>query len=452
MSGTKYRPLDFSNVLGLDSIKLILQRIIHRQEFDPAYLFSGDFSTGKTTLGRIFVRSVFCMNRKEDMSPCNQCSSCKDFLLERHPGYIEIDAANNGSKDKIKEIREKLSYESVTNRIFILFDECHNISKEGNDALLKEIEKDRDNVHFIFCTTELDKMPPPLRSRCIQFNINQPTEDNIQKKLAYICEKEKLEYEPEALKLITQSTGRHYRDAENKLRQVSFLGSISIENTKKVACIYEEEIARMLVFLSDDVGVALEVCDFVSERMNIKNIYETIVRLLIDSIKLLQGDMDVSNSAMSYMNDIVRQYGDSLYEVLDFILTKKRFNDLTFLQSDLLLMHYKFIRCQFDPKSSPEIKSTNVANNQSNKNKIESRNKMEDLKRAGSSWERAELMRKIRNEKKKKSKKDDRVEEAVSKKWGPEVDKFGTDSVFKKEVSPSEFMKTIGGALDDEKI
>lgn len=449
MSGTKYRPLDFSSVLGLDSIKLILQRIIHRQEFDSAYLFSGDFSTGKTTLGRILVRSVFCTNRKEDMSPCNECSSCRDFLSERHPGYIEVDAANNGSKDKIKEIREKLSYESVMNRIFILFDECHNISKEGNDALLKEIEKDRENVHFIFCTTELDKMPPPLRSRCIQFNINQPTEDNIQKKLAFICQREKLDYEPEALKLIVLSTGRHYRDAENKLRQVSFLGGITVENTKKVVCIYEEEIARMLVFLSDDIGAAMEICDFIAERMNIKNIYETIIRLLIDAIKLHQGDLDVESAAISYLSDIERQYGDSLYEVLDFILSKGRFTDLTFLQSDLLLMHYKFIRCQFDPKSTPEVKT--LSTNQSNSEKIKSRNKMEDLKKAGSSWERAELMRNIRNEKK-KSKKDERVEENVSKEWGPEVDKFGTDSVFKKEVSPTDFMRTIGGALDDDKI
>lgn len=451
MSGIKYRPLDFSSVLGLDSTKLIMQRIIHRQAFDSAYLFSGAFSTGKTTIGRIFVRSVFCNNRKEDMSPCNECSSCKDFLRERHPGYVEIDAANNGSKDKIKEIREKLSYESVTNRIFILFDECHNISKEGNDALLKEIEKDRDNIHFIFCTTELDKMPPPLRSRCIQFNITQPTEANIQKKLEFICEKEKLRYVPEALKLIVQSTGRHYRDAENKLRQVSFLGDIFVENTKKVANIYEEEIARMLVFLSDDIGAALEICDYIAERMNIKNIYETIVRILIDSIKIQQGDLEVSNTAMTYMNDIVRQYGDSLYEVLDFILLKNRFNDLTFLQSDLLLMHYKFIRCQFDPKTAVETNPQVLNLNHNPKEKLQSRNKMEELKKAGSSWERAEMMRKIRNEKK-KSKKDERVEEAVSKEWGPEVDKFGTDSVFKKEVSPTDFMKTLGGALDDNKV
>ena len=451
MSGTKYRPLDFNSVLGLDSIKLILQRIIDRKEFDPAYLFSGDFSTGKTTLGRIFVRSVFCTNRKKDMSPCNECSSCKDFLSERHPGYIEIDAANNGSKEKIKEIREKLSYESVTSRIFILFDECHNISKEGNDALLKELEKDRDNVHFIFCTTELDKMPPPLRSRCIQFEIHQPTEENIRKKLEFICKKENINYELEALRLIVQSTGRHYRDSENKLRQVSFLGDISLENTKKVTCVYEEEIARMLIYLSDDVNIAMEICDYLVERMNVKNIYQTILRLIVDGIKLLQGDMEVDNSAMSYMNDLVRQYGDSLYEMLDFILSKGRFTDLTFLQSDLLLMHYKFLRCQFDSKAPAPQAASVSAPNKDQDQKIVSRNKMEKLKQAGSSWERAEMMRKLRNEKN-KTKKDDRVEEAVSKAWGPEVDSFGTESVFKREISPTDFMKKIGGALDDNKI
>lgn len=84
MFGTKYRPLDFDSVFGLDDIKDILKAIIKSDQYDPAYLFEGDYSSGKTTLGRLFSRSILCHNRKEDMSPCNECSSCLDFLAERN--------------------------------------------------------------------------------------------------------------------------------------------------------------------------------------------------------------------------------------------------------------------------------------------------------------------------------------------------------------------------------
>ena len=449
MFSTKYRPQDFKSVLGLDVQKEILQNILRKQEYDPAYLFSGDWSTGKTTLARIFARSIFCQNRKEDMSPCNECFSCREFLAERHPGYIEIDAANNGTKDKIKEIRDSLSYDTVSGRLVILYDEAHNISKEGKDAWLKELEKEYENVHLIFCTTEIDKMPDSLRSRCMQFTINHPTEAHIKDKLRFISLQNNLNVEDDALSAIVQGVGCHYRDAENKLRQISFLGDISLENTKKVVNIYNEEVSKMLIALSVDINEVMAIADFLVSRMTIKEIYNNIIRMLIDSLRLINGLVTESSTYNAILTNVAKQYGESLYEVIDFILSKNRFNDLSLFQSDLLLIHYKYLRSQFDPKVavvSPGQSNVPAADS-SEKQKG---NKMEDLKTVSSPWERAEIIRNLKKEKKDAG--DSRVPEVVSSEWGLHVDKFGVGSILKKEITPEQFGKKVRGQLDENKI
>ena len=150
MFGIKYRPLSFKGIYGLPVVKKVLQKILSTGVYDPGYLFEGAYSSGKTTISRIFARSILCENRLEDMSPCNVCESCRAFLENRHMDYIEIDAANNGTKDKIQDIKELIKYESITGTKIILYDEAHNISKDGKDALLAQLEKEDSNVIIIF--------------------------------------------------------------------------------------------------------------------------------------------------------------------------------------------------------------------------------------------------------------------------------------------------------------
>jgi len=449
MFSTKYRPLDFKSVIGLEVQKEILQNILRRQEYDPAYLFSGDWSTGKTTLARIFARSIFCENRKEDMSPCNECFSCREFLSERHPGYIEIDAANNGTKDKIKEIRDSLSYDSVSRRLVILYDEAHNISKEGKDAWLKELEKEYKNVHLIFCTTEIDKMPDSLKSRCMHFTINHPTEAHIKDKLRYISLQNNLTVEDDALSTIVQGVGCHYRDAENKLRQISFIGDITIENAKKVVNIYNEEVSKMLIALSFNINEAMVIADFLVQRMTIKEIYNNIIKILIDSLRLINGISNDSQTYNAILSSVAKQYGESLYEVIDFILSKNRLNDLSLFQSDLLLIHYKYLRSHFDPKNTTAIpeQPTTSSTEPIERKKV---NKMDELKTVSSPWERAELIRNMKKEKKEAG--DTRVPEVVSSEWGSPVDSFGVGSILKKEITPEQFGKKVRRLLDENKI
>jgi DNA polymerase-3 subunit gamma/tau len=417
MFGTEYRPLNFDDVLGLDNIKDILRAILKSKDYDPAYLFVGEYSSGKTTLGRMLARSILCSNRKEDMSPCNECPSCKDFLEERSLAYIEVDAANNSTKEKIQEILEALIYETVAEKRIILLDECHEISKAGKDALLIQLEKKNKNVVFIFCTTAVDKMPPELRSRCVEFQLPLPTEANIQKKLEHICKVNNFNYTPDALSTIIQATGRHYRDAEIRLGTISKLGDINEENVGKVVTLYNKELAYLLSTLTYDLTKAFKAVEWLTGRVNIKNIYESILRMLNDSIKYTQGFTFESTSYNEILKILSKQYGTSAFEVVDYLLTKNRLNDLTMFQSDLLIIHYKFLQGHFEPKEPTPRKPAPESTT-----KVEKSPQVFDFDFINKQppWEKEELIRQVKH-KKLQEHEESKVPENVSKEWGPQI-------------------------------
>jgi len=450
MFGTEFRPLDFKSVLGLDNIKEILSSALVKSMIDPAYLFVGSLSSGKTTLARIFARSILCEKKQEDGSPCNQCHSCKSFLEDRNPGYIEIDAANNSSKDKIKELFESLRYESVAQKRIILFDECHNLSKEAKDALLKQTEDPIDNVVFLFCTTEVDKMPGTLRSRCIEIQLNQPTELDVQKKLVSICDLKGIEYDQDALHMLARSSGRYYRFAENKLRTVSYLGAVSVENVNKVSPAYTEEVVNMLVTLSYDLTEALKICDFLISRMNVKLIYQNLLSVIVDAIKFSTDIITDSPFYNSLLKKVAVQYGASLYEILSYIIEKNRFTDTTMLQSDILVMHYKFLRDQFAPKNPVSVKSPVFEETKERQpKKVEGPSSLNEIASLPG-WKKEEAVRNI-VQKKRLENRDDRVDEKFSEACGLDVVK-NIPKANRSSISPEEFRKRLGGKANERKV
>jgi DNA polymerase III subunit gamma/tau len=450
MFGTEFRPLDFQSTLGLDNIKEVLSACIVKNMIDPAYLFVGSLSSGKTTLARIFARSILCEKRKEDGSPCNECSSCKSFIAGRNPGYSEIDAANNSSKDNIKELFESLSYECVSQKRIILFDECHNLSKEAKDALLKHTEDPLDNVIFLFCTTDVEKMPNTLRSRCMELQLNQPTETDVQKKLEYICETKNLTYDPEALHLLSRASGRYYRSAENKLRMVSYLGDISVDNVNKVSPVHTEDVCEMLVYLSYDLTAAIKICDQLISIMSVKSIYESLLSIIVDSIKY---DSDIHTDSPSYnslLKKISGQYGSSLYEILTYIISKNRFTETTMLQSDILIMHYKFLRDQFAPKNVVASKSVVREEPEGQPKRPEGPTSLNDIAKLPN-WKREEAVRDI-VQKNRLSKKDNRVDEKFSEACGPDTGTKTPVGSSRKSITPEEFTRRLGGNANERKI
>jgi DNA polymerase III gamma/tau subunit len=293
-------------------------------------------------------------------------------------------------------------------------------------------------VIFIFGTTSVDKMPDTLRSRCAELQFPLPTETNVYKKMEYICKVKDFYYTPDALYTIIQATGRHYRDAEIKLGQASRFGDINEENVNKVVTICNKEIAYMLVTLQYDLTKTFKAVEYLTGRMNIHAIYEGILRLLNDTLKYVQGFTFESTSYTETLKILAKQYSSIAYEVIDYILTKHRLNDLTVFQSDLLILHYKFLQNHFVPKEttanktapSVEQKSQQVVNI--------------DYVNSQPPWEREEIIRQGKYNKI-KEKEDSKISENLSKTWGPEIieNAVAKKTVLRKPITKEAFQATF---------
>jgi len=448
MFGIEFRPLTFDSVYGLPVTKRILKGYLKTNTFDPGYLFVGPYSSGKTTLSRLFARSILCENRLPDMSPCNECPSCTNFLANKHPGYLEIDAANNGTKDRIQEIKEILKYESITGKKIILFDEAQNITKEGKDALLLQLECGDPNVIIIFCTTEVDKMPSTIRSRCCDFRLPEPTEKDIIQKLEKICELKGLKYEIDALHIILRAVGRHYRDAENKLRQVSMLGDINKDNVKSVVSLYDNEVAAMLLALPSELSTAIRMSEKLISSMDIRHMYESILRLLNDSIKNMNGVTFESADYNNIVSSLRNSFGNTLFEILDYVLNKNRLNEVTVFQSDILILHYKFLKggIKFKAFDAPVevVQAKKRTDTQDDGREI-----LED--KTLEPWEKDDKLRGLKA-KKLLTEKNEQVTETVSKVWGPETKSKVPEQPKKSTISKEQFTQIIGGIIESDRI
>lgn len=448
MFGIEFRPLTFSGVYGLPVVKRILTGSLKTNTFDAGYIFEGPYSSGKTTISRLFARSILCENRLEDMSPCNECPSCRAFLEKRHSGYLEIDAANNGTKDRIQEIKEMLQYESIVGKKIVLFDEAQNITKEGKDALLIQLELGDPNVIIIFCTTEMEKMPEALCSRCCTFRFQEPSEKDILEKLEKICQYKKLTYDREALHIIVKAVGRHFRDAENKLHQISMLGDVSIENVKAVVSLYDNEIAEMLLNLPSNLSASIKIADRLIPLMDIRLMYGTILRLINDSIKSMNGITYESENYSNIINSLRNSFGNVLFEMLDFILSKNRLNDVTMFQSDILVLHYKFLKGGFKFKAFDVPTEVDQV-----KKRTESQDGEREIfeDKSLQPWEKDDKMREIKM-KRLNTEKNEKVQEKVSKVWGPDVSANKPGQPEKSKLTKEQFTQIIGGASESDRV
>jgi len=230
----KYRPQKFSEVTGQEFITETLKNAIKTGRFAHAYIFAGPRGVGKTTTARIVAKALNCDNPK-DGEPCNSCTQCIEISRGAHPDVIEIDAASNRGVDQIRELRESVHYAPTKGKkkVYII-DEFHMLTKEAFNALLKTLEEPPEHVVFILATTELEKIPETILSRCQKFIFRKIPEDVMVKTLSEICERERVEYDEEALKLISVYSEGCMRDAESLLDQAIALGEGRVE-TKTVS-------------------------------------------------------------------------------------------------------------------------------------------------------------------------------------------------------------------------
>lgn len=221
----KYRPSKFSELMGQEVLVKTISYSIQNDRLAQVYLLTGIRGVGKTSSARIIAKTVNCTNLQlveNYIEPCNQCDNCLSFNNGSHPDIIEIDAASRTGVDDIREIIESAEYRPLLGfRKFFVIDEIHMLSKSAFNALLKIIEEPPMHVVFVFATTEVQKIPLTVISRCQRYDLRRFNFSEIYKLIESIAHKEGLKFEPEALKIIASKSEGSARDAVSMLDQAA---------------------------------------------------------------------------------------------------------------------------------------------------------------------------------------------------------------------------------------
>jgi DNA polymerase-3 subunit gamma/tau len=226
---TKYRPQNFSDISRPNKAADVLATQVAKKKIGHAYLFVGPRGTGKTTAARVLAKALNCENMQKNGDPCDECNVCESVKKGSYIDLIEIDAASNRGIDDIRELKNKvkLAPSSGKNKVYII-DEVHMLTNEAFNALLKTLEEPPSKTTFILCTTEFNKVPDTIKSRCQVFKFKRGTLAQIATKLRDISEAEAIEITDADLKKIAKASLGGFRDAETLLQQVSD-GDVSID-------------------------------------------------------------------------------------------------------------------------------------------------------------------------------------------------------------------------------
>ncbi len=313
----KYRPQNFKEVFGQNHIKISLENQIQQEKTAHAYLFCGPRGIGKTTLARIFSKSINCIGKKKNESdPCNKCEICTDINSARALDIVEIDAASHTGVDNVREniiAFARIAPSRCKYKVFII-DEVHMLSISAFNALLKVLEEPPARVAFILCTTEIHKVPATIISRCQRFNFKRISIDNVVKRLKYITEQEGVKIDENVLESIARRSEGHMRDAESLLGQVVAIGGKNITKEEADLVIPKSnfnEIVNLIEFFSQKncpkaIGLVKQLIDDgVDLKVFVIDLVEILRKLMLSKISnsLLDSlDFDLGEDLQNKIN------------------------------------------------------------------------------------------------------------------------------------------------------
>ena len=352
----KYRPRNFDQVVGQNVIVKTLTNSIKNNRISHAYMFFGPRGVGKTSIAKIFARTVNCLNN--DINICEKCDNCMVSASKECLDIIEIDAASNNGVDEIRELRDKINLvpSQLKYKVYII-DEVHMLTIQAFNALLKTLEEPPKHVIFILATTDPQKVPETIISRCQCFSFDRIGDADIISNLKTICEKEKIEAENEVLNRIASASNGGMRDSigmldklyaycENKITLKDF-----IDLNKLVS---DEEISQLITFINN--GDVLKLVDLIDDwnhnGVNIVQLSDSILSYLKEIIVSSFKNRSYDSNNIDRLIKLSCMINEKMFEL------KKSSNPRIFLEIMLL----DFINNNCEIISREIISSTNKSN------------------------------------------------------------------------------------------
>ena len=384
----KYRPTDFETVVGQNSIIKTLKNSIINQNFTHAYMFYGPRGTGKTTVSKIFARNINCLNNQDGVA-CGKCEACKFSFSKECVDIIEIDAASNNGVDEIRELRNKISLvpNKLKYKVYII-DEVHMLSVGAFNALLKTLEEPPEHAVFILATTDPQKVPETVVSRCQCFSFKRISKEVIKNQLEYVAKKEKISIDKEVLDNIAALSDGGLRDALGMLDKLTSYTTDKITMNEFVEVndiVSNSEIEQFLNYIFEkNVPELLKMID--SFDQNGKNLNQIITQVLHLSRNYIV-DYYLNNTQSKWSIDDLQEFTNLLNEKI--IDIRKSSNSKIFIEMFIL----KFIN---------DYLSTNNSNNPTNVVKNDKINEIKENETKNIEKEVTEEKEKIKKKNKKK--------------------------------------------------
>lgn len=332
----KWRSAQFKEIIGQELVVRILQNSLFKNQFFPVYLFSGQRGCGKTSTARVFASSLNCLKLSEFQVnpkinlPCLQCNSCIAMTANQHPDFIEIDAASYTGVDNIRNIIDTSSFLPLLGvRKIYLIDEVHMLSKAAFNAFLKILEEPPKFVVFILATTEVQKLPDTVRSRCFQLFFNPVNLQTVVTHLEKMCEKESITFEREGLEMIASVTQGSLRDAINLLEQARFAES----------CVTQSSVLSVLGYIDDTVILSMLQSILSKDQLSLATLFASWSGQVISMDYLMKRSLELLYDL------IVIKYGASARYASSTTLAVTTFMDSIKIQ-DLIICFDEF--CSVD--------------------------------------------------------------------------------------------------------
>jgi len=391
----KYRPQNFSELVGQNHIKVTLENEIESGRIAHAYLFSGPRGIGKTTTARLLAKAINC-EKRTNSSPCNKCDFCREITEGRSMDLIEIDAASHTGVDNVREnIIENARFTPLRckYKVFII-DEVHMLSISAFNALLKTLEEPPEHVIFILATTEIHRVPETIISRCQRFDFKKVNVSDLVKRLQFIVQQEKLKIDLQILKNIAVRAEGSVRDAEVLLAQIFALGDKDITQEEAELVIPRSDIKlviELIGFLSNkDTSSSISLINkLIEEGVNITEFTKDIIEFLRKMLLIkISGKLDEYSTLELDEEDNKRMEG---------ISANFKVNNIVRL-IEIFLEKFKEIRYAQIPQLPLELAAVEICERGIEDNLVVPDNRLNEIRKA--SLRRAEGTKKENEDKK----------------------------------------------------